>query len=306
MSGRRAIGIAAALFGLAAAGVLADVVVLKGGTVIQLKQPVVRRGSTAYITRADGTLLSVPVSEIDRDATAAANHAAAAAAPAAPAPAAATNPADAARVVKDGQKAKVKITDADVSHPLDMADIAGEDKDAKKTESAGMARVEVADYTREKNGASLVVKGSLRNPGQGTAENVRLAVTAVDEKGQSIDGVNATLSKGNVDSGTTVEFMATLNVGDRNIAAVKFQPQWTVPKPPPSAAPAPGARPAAGAPGAAGAAVAAPTPAPTPYGLGSLYAAPVANATTETPSDSHTGYLPSVSSPDNQPKPPTP
>jgi hypothetical protein len=302
MSRRRASGIVAVLLGLAT-GAWADVVVLKGGTVIQLKQPVVRRGSTAYITRADGTLLSVPASEIDRDATAAANQAAAAPAAAPAAPAAATNPADAARTVKDGQKAKVRITDADVSHPLDMAEVTGEDKDAKKTESSGMARVEVADYTREKNGAALVIKGSLRNPGQGTAENVRLAVTAVDEKGQSIDGANATLTKGSVDSGSTVEFQASLNIGDRTVAAIKFQPQWTAPKPPPSAAPAPGARPAAGA---AGAPATAPAPVPTPYGLGSLYAAPVANATTETPSDSHTGYLPSVSSPDNQPKPPTP
>jgi len=301
MSGRRASAIVAALLGLAA-GALADVVVLKGGTVIPLKQPVVRRGSTAYITRADGTLLSVPVSEIDRDATAAANRAVAPAeAPAAPV--AATNPADAARTVKDGQKAKVRITDADVSHPLDLAETTGEDKDAKKAEAAGQARVEVADYTREKNGAALVVKGSLRNPGQGTAENVRMSVTAVDEKGQSIDGANATLTKGSVDSGSTVEFMATLNVGERNVAAIKFQPQWTVPRPPPPAA-APGTRPAAGGPG--GTASAAPTPVPTPYGFGSLYAPPVANATTEVPSDSHTGYLPSVSSPDNQPKPPTP
>ena len=305
MSGRRASGIVAALLGFAAAA-LADVIVLKGGEVIPLKQPVVRRGSTAYITRADGTLLSVPVSEIDRDATAAANRASAAPAPAAAAPAAATNPADAARTAKDGQKARVRITDADVSHPLDLGDNGGDDKDKdKKGGDAGMARVEVADYTREKSGASLVVKGSLRNPGQGSAENVRLQVTAVDEKGQPIDGANATLSKGVVDSGTTVEFIATLNVGDRNIGALKFQPQWTVPKPPPSAAPAPGARPAAAGPAGATAS-AAPSPVPTPYGLGSLYAAPVANANTEIPSDSHTGYLPSVASPENQPKPPTP
>ena len=303
MSGRRASGIVAALLGLAA-GALADVLVLKGGTVIQLKQPVVRRGTTAYITRADGTLLSVPMSEIDRDATTAANRAAAAPAAAAPAPAAATNPADAARTVRDGQKAKVRITDADVSHPLDLAEAAGgEDKD-KKTETAGMARVEVADYTREKNGAALVVKGSLRNPGQGTAENVRLSVTAVDEKDQPIDGANATLTKGSVASGSTVEFMASLNVGERTVAAIKFQPQWTVPKPPPPPAPAQGARPAAGA--SAGTGATAPAPVPTPYGQGSLYAAPVASATTEIPSDSHTGYLPSVSNPDNQPKPPTP
>jgi len=278
----------------------ADVVVLKGGTVIPLKQPVVRRGNTAYITRADGTLLSVPALEIDRDATAAANRAAPAAAPAAQAPA--TNPADAARSANTGQKAKVRITDADVSHPLDLAapEAGGEEK--KKEEGSGTARVEVADSTREKNGSSLLVKGTLRNPGQGPAENVRLAVTAMDEKGQPIDGANATLSKGTVDPGSTVEFTATLNVGERNVGTLRFQPQWTLPKPPP---PPPGQAGKGGA-GAASAAPAAraPEPVPTPYGLGNLYAHPVANAATEPPSDSHTGYLPGASNPDNQPKPP--
>ena len=74
--------VAAALFVAAAGLTLADVVVLKGGTVVTLKQAWVRRGNTAYLTRADGTLLSVPVTEIDREATAAANHSAAAAVPA--------------------------------------------------------------------------------------------------------------------------------------------------------------------------------------------------------------------------------
>src|SRR5262249_22765074 len=158
-------------------------VVLKGGTVIPLKQPVVRRGNTAYITRADGTLLSVPASEIDRDATAAANRPKDAPAPAAPP---ASNPADAARTVsQDGPKAKVKITDADVSHPLEYQDVAdaGKDKD-KKDQGSGTARVEIADYTREMNGAQLMIRGSVRNPGQGPAENVRLSVSAFDEKGQ--------------------------------------------------------------------------------------------------------------------------
>jgi hypothetical protein len=275
-----------------------DVVVLKGGTVIPLKQPVVRRGNTAYITRTDGTLLSVPASEIDRDATAAANRAAPAAAPAPAAPA--TNPADAARSGGGGQKAKVRITDADVSHPLDLSSPeAGEDK--KKEEGSGLARVEVADYTREKNGDSLVIKGTLRNPGQGPAENVRLAVSAIDEKGQSIDGANATLSKGTVDSGSTIEFTATLNAGEKNVASLRFQPQWTLPKPPPAP---PGQAGKGGAAAGQADAAKAPQPVPTPYGRGSLYAAPVANAATDTPSDSHTGYLPGASHPDNQPKPP--
>jgi hypothetical protein len=275
-----------------------DVVVLKGGTVIPLKQPVVRRGNTAYITRTDGTLLSVPASEIDRDATAAANRAAPAAAPAPPAPA--TNPADAARTAGGGQKAKVRITDADVSHPLDLSSPeAGAEK--KKEEGSGTARVEVVDHTREKNGGTLVVKGTLRNPGQGPAENVRLAISAVDEKGQAIDGTNATLSKGTLDAGSTVEFTATLNVGEKDVSSLRFQPQWTMPKPPPAPA---GQAGKGGAAAAQADAAKAPQPVPTPYGRGTLYAAPVANAATDPPSDSHTGYLPGASHPDNQPKPP--
>jgi hypothetical protein len=297
---RRLTGIAAAALGfLCGAAVLADVVVLKGGTVIPLKQPVVRRGNTAYITRADGTLLSVPTSEIDRDATAAANRTKEA--PAAPAAPPASNPADAARA-KDGQKAKVRITDADVSHPLEFPE-PGDDKDKdkdKKEQGSGIARVEVGDYSREPNGATVVIKGSLRNPGQGPAENVRLSVSAFDEKGQSIDGTNATLSKGTLDPGGTIEFTATLTVGEKTIGSLKFQPQWTTPKPPPAAG-APGQAGAAG-----GAAQQAPKPVPTPYGRGTLYAAPQANASTDRPADSNTGYLPGVSSPDNQPKPPTP
>jgi len=293
--------IGAALLAGAAAASSGDVVVLKGGTVIPLKQPVVRRGNTAFITRADGTLLSVPASEIDRDATAAANRAAAA--PAAPRPEpAATNPADAVRsAAKDGQKARVRITDADVSHPLDLGNPEDKDKDKDAREAgSGAPRVEVSDFTREKNEGTLVVKGSLRNPGQGSAENVRLNVVAMDEKGKAIDSANATLSKGVVESGATVEFVASINVGDKNAASIKFSPQWTVPRPPPTPVPA------ASRAGAGGAAASngAPAPAPTPYGLGAVFAAPPASASTTPPSDSNTGYLPGVSSPDNQPKPP--
>lgn len=293
-------GLAAAVLACAAAAALAgDVVVLKGGTVIPLKQPVVRRGNTAYITRADGTLLSVPASEIDRDATAAANRPAAAAAP--EAKAAASTPAGAVGAVKDGPKARVRITDADVSHPLEYDAATGTEKDKdkdKKDQGPGAPKVEVADYTREKNGAALVVKGTVRNVGQGSAENVRMAVTAIDEKGQPIDGANANLSKGTVESGSSVEFNASLNVGEKTVATLRFEPAWTAPPPP-----APTPRPAAAA-AAAAAANKPPAPAPTPYGQGTLFAPPVANATSETPSDSHTGYVPGASHPDNQPKPP--
>ncbi len=293
-------GLAAAVI-LAAPGTfaLADVVVLKGGTVVALKQPWVRRGNTAYITRADGTLLSVPVSEIDRDATAAANQAAPPPAEAAALPA--SSPAEAVRSVKDVPKAKVRITDADVSHPLELP-TAPEDK--KGSAAVGGPRVEVVDYTQEKNGGTLVVKGSIRNPGQGTAENVSMTVTALDEKGQSVDATTANLSKGAVESGSSVEFVASLaNVGDKNVSNLRFAPQWAVPKPPP---PAPAATPRPGTAEAAAAARAAvPAPRPTPFGQGTLYAAPAASAPSQAPADGKSGYIPGASSPDNQPKPPS-
>ncbi|MFY9550708.1 MAG: hypothetical protein WAU32_06115, partial [Thermoanaerobaculia bacterium] len=71
---RLGLAAAALVAGVAAVALAGEVVVLKGGTVVQLNSPVVRRGNTAYLTRTDGTLLSVPASEIDRDATAAANR----------------------------------------------------------------------------------------------------------------------------------------------------------------------------------------------------------------------------------------
>ncbi|MDQ5870642.1 MAG: hypothetical protein M3547_00340, partial [Acidobacteriota bacterium] len=54
----------------------ADVVVLRGGIVIQLSRPPVRQGKNVLLTRMDGTLFSVPATEIDTAATAAARTAA--------------------------------------------------------------------------------------------------------------------------------------------------------------------------------------------------------------------------------------
>jgi hypothetical protein len=292
---RRAFAVAL-LVGTASFAGAGEVVVLKGGTVVPLKEHWVRRGNTAYMTRADGTLLSVPVSEIDREKTAAANRTATAPAPA-PAAAAPSTPAEAARAPKDAPKAKVRITDADVSHPLDLEGSAAPEE--KKEAGPGGPKVEVADWTQEKNGDSLVVRGTLRNVGQANAEGVRLQISAIDEKGQAIDGTAATLSKGSVEPGQTIDFNSTMKVAaDRTVATLRFAPQWTAPRPPATAA-----RP--GVPSAAtGAPAAAPKPVPTPYGRGNLYAPPVANAPSEAPPDGKTGYIPGASSPDNQPKPP--
>jgi hypothetical protein len=299
-------GLAAAAFFAAAwslAGpALADVVVLKGGTVVPLKEPWVRRGNTAYLTRSDGTLLSVPVTEIDRSATAAANQAAASA-PAPAEAAAASTPAEAARAATDSTKPKasVRITDADVSHPLDLEipEAGKPDGASGAAAAAGGPRVEVADYTQEQRGDTLYIKGSIRNVGQAPAEGVRMNIAAIDEKGESIDGTTASLSKGTVGSGQSVEFTASIKTGEKTVATLRFNPQWAAPKPPP-----PTPRPAsAGA--ASEASAAAPAPRPTPFGRGTMFAPPAPNAPSQPPADGKTGYIPGATSPDNQPKPPS-
>lgn len=300
--GFKAFAAASLLAGTAAFGLAADVVVLKGGTVITLKQPLVRRGNTAYFTRADGTLLSVPVSEIDQAATAAANRAAPPPPPKAVSQA--STPAEVARATRDAPKARVRITDADVSHPLDLAAAAGEEK---KEQSPVGVRVEVADYTQEKAGNALIVKGDLRNPSQTTAENVRLSVSAIDEKGQAIGGANATLSKGAIEPGQTISFTTSIALpAEKNASSLRFAPQWTsTPKASEATArqAATESRPSSSAPAAANK---VPVPAPTPYGRGTLYAPPAPNAPSEPPADGKTGYIPGASHPDNQPKPPNP
>ena len=62
--------------------------------------------------------------------------------------------------------------------------------------------------------------------------------------------------------------------------------------------------PAAAATTAAAPANQPPAPVPTPYGLGMLYAAPAASASTTPPADGRVGYIPGPSDPASQPKPP--
>jgi hypothetical protein len=304
------------LFGLflAAAVGYADVVVLKGGVVINLKKPPVLRGETVLLTRTDGTLLSVPASEIDRDATTAA-RAAATPAPA-PTPPPAATLAGAARATKEVPKARVKITDADVSHREIAQASASEPGEAEKQadSSAGAGRVEVADYTQSKSGDALIVRGTLRNPGATPAINVRMSVTALDPKGQTIASGEAGISNGTIEPSGSVAFSVTIPVGARPAASFRFAPRWISPSPAPAVSPAPDqatSREGATASSSSSAAPTAPPragtpppPAPTPYGRGSLYAPPAPNAPIEAPKDGKTGYLPGPSHPSNQPKPP--
>jgi hypothetical protein len=294
-----------------AATALAEVVVLNGGVVISLQRPPVRRGNNVLLTRSDGTFLSVPTSEIDRAATAAMNSAPPPAAAASSIPARPATLAEAARAGREVPKARVRITDANVAHGESSAEpAAAETSDAAKEAASGSGRIDVADYTQEKSGEALVVRGTLRNPGTTPALNVRMTVAAIDAKGQVITSGEAGISSAAVEPGKTAAFSVTIPVGARSVGSIRFSPRWASPAPPaapagedPARASNPAAAPAASAPPPARANE-PPPPAPTPYGRGSLYAAPAPNAPSVPPPDGKTGYLPGASHPSNQPKPP--
>jgi hypothetical protein len=304
---------------LAGSVAFADVVVLKGGAVINLKKAPEVRGTTVLLTRADGTVLSVRATDIDREATSAARSAPAPAPAATPAPPATL--AEAARAAREVPKARVRISDADVSH----SEAAGQAGEAAPGESApevdasaGSGRVEVADYTQEKSGDALVVRGTLRNPGATPASNVRMTVAAIDTKGQAIATGEAGVSNGVIAPSSTVAFSVTIPVGARPVGSIRFSPRWMSPAPAAPAAAAPGPEGSSSGAAAADSAAAAPAtspapaakpaappaPAPTPYGRGNLYAPSAPNAPAQAPADGKTGYLPGASHPANQPKPP--
>jgi hypothetical protein len=292
---------------VAAAG---DVVVLRGGTRIELKQPPVRQGNNVLLTRADGTLFSVPDSEIDWKGTAAAKKEPAPK----PAPAIASapeTPAEAARQTREAPKTKVKITDADVDHIAELPEAAEAAKNEAGPRSA-TARLEVADYSQEKSASGVIVRGNLRNTGATSALGVSLSVSGMDASGKGMGSAPATLSKGDIESGESVAFSAILALGDKVPDSIRFTPTWR-PAPTPavaSASPAPGSNtPAAagaatGAPAAPDAKSAAPPPAPTPYGRGVLYANPAAAAPSSPPADGKNGYIPGAARKEDQPKPP--
>ena len=289
---------AAAVFAFAAG----DVIILKGGARVDLKKAPERQGSVVLLTRSDGTLLSVRGSDVDWQATAAARKANGISGK--PDPAVAVSPetpAEAARASREGPKARVKLTDADVGHVGEEESPAGEKKDAAVKPGGG--RLEVIDYGQERSGTSLVVHGSMRNSGGTPAASARLTVTAMDDKGETIASGEAGLSNGQVEPGGTISFSVTIPVGEKFVGSIRFAPQWLASAlPGPARSPVPGAAPAP-APAPAKAA-AAPSPVPTPYGQGSLYAAPAPPASLTPSADGKTGYIPGMSSPENQPKPP--
>jgi thiol:disulfide interchange protein len=141
-------------FGLSAS----EVVVLQGGARIELQKPPVRQGNVVLLTRSDGQLLSVHASDIDWKATAAATNTTRAPAEEGGAVQAPSGrPAQATRAGRDGPKARLKLTDADVAHVTEEELVRGE-KEKKESEArSGDARLKVAEYAQERVGGRPIL-----------------------------------------------------------------------------------------------------------------------------------------------------
>jgi hypothetical protein len=273
----------------------ADEIWLKDGRRILTKKPFVTKGTLAWITTADGVLLSIPLSEIDLEKTAAEKARAAAPAPAptsgVPKP---LTPAEAARK-KSGQKASVVLTDDTIAHGLG-------DEPAEKKEGEGRVDVANTSATRTKDGYAFT--GSVINGGAGEVSGVSLTVELVGKDGKTFSSAFAQLAKDTLAPGEKSTFTASAPL-EGEAASYRYIPHWQTRIPVKSAEDA--RSPAGAAPKTAEAETAAPraaTPpaqAPTPVPRPDV-APPAANAPTGNPANGV--FIPQSDAPRPTAKPP--
>lgn len=284
--------------GFAAAGAAGEIVVLKGGKSLELAKPYVIKGSQAVMTLKDGTVISVPMAEVDKDATTAARSKASAARQAPAGQPASVTPAEAARAQQSAPKARVKLGDDDVTH-------GGYDESSPEAVPEGEGSLQVVDWDQTSTGDAVAIKGTLRNTGNVRADNVAMSVSAKDDGGKTIGTTSADIATGALEPGASATFTATLPTSVR-AASVRFVPHWTSPAPPKkekeaeAAAKKPAAPPAAAKPPATASAPEKPEYTPNPN-----YAPPTASAPTSSPSDSHSGYIPGGHEEEPPPPPPS-
>jgi hypothetical protein len=272
----------------------ADEIWLKDGRRIVTKKPLVTKGSLALLTTTDGVLLSIPLSELDLEKTAAERARRAAPTPT-PNILKPITPAEAAKQ-KGGRKAAVVLTDDTIAHGIG-------DEAAERKEGDGEGRVDVANTsaTRTKDGYSFT--GSVINGGKGEVAGVSLTVELVGKDGQAFSSAFAQLAKDTLAPGEKTTFTASAPL-EGEAASYRYMPHWQVriPVKPAGDTKAPGdsasPKPAAGAEAAP---ARTPPPAPT-YASRPDVAPPAANAPTGNPASGT--FIPQNDSTKPSPKPP--
>ena len=292
-----------------------DEIVLKGGKTLTASHPMVVKGKNAVVTLKDGTVVSIPLTEIDQPRTAEANktRVAVAAAPVVRKP---ETPAEAA-LVRNARKASISLSDDDVSHPFGQSGaVQGKD------ESDGKVEVVSVSVKKEKGGYNL--SGSVFNSGKGEVLAVSVTVEAVGNENKTLATAFANIAKDNLAAGEKSAFTVEFPI-ESAVSSFRYVPHWQARPVEKSTvdggnlkqgsgngseegSPANAKRPGGGnsrletAPESAPAPKAAPKPEPTrvPH---PDYAAPTANAPVGAPTQPGGTYLPQPSA-DGQPKQP--
>jgi hypothetical protein len=285
----------------------ADEIVLKGGKTLTTSRPLVVKGKNAVVTLKDGTVVSLPLAEIDEPKTAEANKrkVSVEAAPNVRKP---ETPAEAARV-KNSRKAAISLTDDDVSHPFGPG---GTTQAQGKEEGDG--RVEVVSVTVKKEKSGYTLSGSVFNSGKADVLAVAVTVEAVGEDNKTLATAFANIAKDTLTPGEKSAFTAEIPV-EGAVTNFRYVPHW---QSNPIARKAGNGNLSQGSGGAAGAGAAkpaapaaeseAPQPKPTPKPEPTRapqpnYAPPTANAPVGAPTQPGGTYLPQPSA-DGQPKQP--
>ena len=288
--------------GLAALEVSADVVVLKDGATIQTSKPYVVKGSQALLTLPDGTLTSIPASQIDAQKTAAAN-APRVAKPGAAIAAPPQSPGEAARQ-KGTRKATVVLSDEDILHPLSVGGGSAGGGGAAGERGATGDRVEVSGMSSSRENGIITVTGSLQNTGGVEVSGVSVTVEVVGDSNNTLASSFGKIAKDVLQPGEKTTFSAEF--ADEGVTNYRCVPRWQVrvPVSHASEAGAPAAPPAGDQTPAA-----APPPAPTAPPPAKVQprgdvAAPPASGPIGSPSNANSGYLPQPA--DVVPTPPPP
>lgn len=294
-----AVAVLACLAGIAGA----DEVWLKDGRRIVTKKPLVKKGNLALLTTTDGVLLSLPLSEIDLEKTAAEKARGAAAEPLpAPSPLKPLTPAEAAKQ-KTGRRAAVVLTDDTIAHGIG-------DEVSGKQEGDGVGRVDIANTTVTRSKDGYAFTGSVINGGSGEVTAVAVTVEIVGKDGKTFSSAFAQLAKDTLAPGEKSTFTASAPL-EGEAASYRYIPHWQVRVP---AKPAGDAAAAARTPGGTapkpegeGVAAPAPTPPPAPPWVPVPrpdVAPPAANAPTGNPASGT--FIPGSDAPKATPKPPSP
>ncbi|HEX7580452.1 MAG TPA: FxLYD domain-containing protein [Thermoanaerobaculia bacterium] len=178
------------------------------------------KGKMAILTRTDGSLVSIPVEDIDLGKTAAA----AAVKPAAPktepkpaAPKKPTTPAEAARA-KGGKRATVVITDDDVGTSTPVG------PDGEKVEK-GDGEVSIANANATRTTSGYSIKGSVINVGKADVRGVSVTIEAVGENSKAMQTVFGNVAKDNLAPGEKSAFTAEVT-SEAEAKSFRYVPSW--------------------------------------------------------------------------------